>query len=173
MAVIIEVEGRRPEIHESAFIAETAVLAGDVRIGANTSVWHGAVLRADINTITVGEYSNVQEGVTIHGSGTRPVVIGSHVTIGHGAVIDDATIGSSCIIGINSTIISAKVGSNCIVGAGAVVSAGKEVQSGTLVVGVPAKELRKCSEEDIKHIRENAEHYFELLKLHKNHSRRI
>ena len=173
MAVIIDVDGRRPAIHDSAFIAETAVLAGDVRIGANTSVWPCAVLRADTNTITVGEYSNVQEGVTIHGSGTRPVVIGSRVTIGHGAVIDDATIGDDCIIGINSTVISAKVGNNSIVGAGAVVSAGKEVQEGILVVGIPAKELRKCTDADIKHIREHAEHYFELLKLHKNNSRQV
>ena len=173
MAILIEIEGRRPKIHETAFIAETAVLAGDVRIGANTGVWHGAVLRADQNTITVGEYCNIQDNAVIHGREELPVSLGHHVTVGHGAVIDDSAIGNYCIIGINSTVMSAKMGNNSILGVGAMVPAGRAVPEKTIFVGLPAKKLRDCTDQDLEYIRNHAEHYFGLLKLHKSHAKRI
>ncbi|TLZ69673.1 MAG: gamma carbonic anhydrase family protein [Methanobacteriota archaeon] len=129
------------------YVAETAAITGDVAIGRDSSVWHGAVLRGDLDAIVVGKYVSVQDNAVVHVDLGNPVVIGDRVTVGHGAVVHGCEIGEECIIGMGAIVGSrAKVGRGSILGAGAVVPEGMEVQRDSLALGVPAKVLRRTED---------------------------
>ncbi len=153
MALIREVRGFKPSIAEDVFLAETAVVIGDVEIGANCSIWYNAVLRGDVNSIKIGEGSNIQDGVVIHtlytGSKTpSQSIIGRNVSVGHNAIIHGGVIGDDCLIGMGATILdNAHVASGCIVAAGALVLAGAKLEPNSLYAGVPAKRIREISAE--------------------------
>lgn len=153
MALIREVRGFKPSIDESVFLAETAVIIGDVTIGAGSSVWYNAVLRGDVNKITIGERSNIQDGVVLHtlyeGARTPSQThIGNDVSIGHNAIIHGGVIEDNCLIGMGATILdNAVVASGCIIAANALVLAGAHLEPNSLYAGVPAKRIREVSPE--------------------------
>jgi carbonic anhydrase/acetyltransferase-like protein (isoleucine patch superfamily) len=171
---IYELAGKKPKIHETAFIDETASVIGDVVLEAKTSVWPSAVLRGDIEQIYVGEGSNVQDNVSIHTSHGQPTIIGKYVTIGHNAVVHGAEIGDYTIIGMGAIILDgAKIGRHVVIGAGALVPPGKEIPDYSLVVGVPGKVVRQLSEEEIEWTKKNAEIYIELAEMHLSGRKKI
>ncbi len=122
------------------YVAKTAVIAGDVAIGRGSSVWHGAVLRGDLEAIVVGEDTNLQDSVLVHVDAGAPAMIGDRVTVGHGAIVHGCTIESDCIVGMGSVVGShARIGSGSILGAGAVVPEETVIADGSVAMGVPAK----------------------------------
>lgn len=153
---------------DSVIICPGAQVLGDVDLGEDVSVWHGAVIRGDIAPISIGKNSNVQDNCVIHCSDDLPVTIKDNVSIGHGAVIHGCTLEDNVLIGMNATVLNgAHINKNCIVGAGAVVSEGKEFPEGSLILGVPAKVVKELTPEQIDHIQENADKYCEISKKYK------
>ena len=149
----------------SIVICPNARVLGNVEFGSDVSIWFNAVVRGDIESITIGNNSNVQDNCVIHCSNDFPVVIKDNVSIGHGAIIHGCTLEDNVLIGMNATVLNgAHISKNSIVGAGAVVSEGKEFPEGSLILGVPAKVVKQLSQEQIKHIQENADNYHELAK---------
>ncbi|MEC7802286.1 MAG: gamma carbonic anhydrase family protein [Verrucomicrobiota bacterium] len=159
---------RKTSIDSSVFIANNATVLGDVRIGADSSIWYQAVLRGDINHIQIGEGTNLQDGVICHLSDDYPVVVGNYVTVGHGAIIHACTIEDECLIGMNSTILDgAVIGQNSIVAAGTVVPVGTVVPAGSLVAGVPGVVKKELSSSQRCSIRGWAEKYIEVKEAHR------
>lgn len=148
MAVIREIKGMTPKFGENCFIAETAVVIGDVVMGDDCSIWYGAVLRGDVNSITIGNKVNIQDGAVIHTLYQRSKTnIGNNVSIGHNAVIHGATIEDSCLIGMGAIVLdNAVVESGAIVAAGALVTSGMRVEGGHIYAGVPAKKIKAVDE---------------------------
>ena len=135
--------GQSPSIHEEAYVSETAVVIGKVNLKKNSNIWFGSVLRGDMESITVGENTNIQENSVVHVDKTEKVVIGDNCTIGHNAIIHGCTIGNNTLIGMGAIILNgAKIGNNSIVGAGALVTQNKEFEDGVLILGNPAKVIR-------------------------------
>lgn len=152
----------QPTIDPEAFIAEGAVVRGDVRIERNASIWYNAVLRGDVDSIAVGEGSNIQDGCVVHVDRGCPVRIGRNVTVGHGAIVHGCTIGDGTLIGMGAIILNgAVIGEGCIVGAGALVTQGKHIPAGALVVGSPARTVRAVTPEEREHNLANAQLYVE------------
>jgi carbonic anhydrase/acetyltransferase-like protein (isoleucine patch superfamily) len=140
---------RRPKLGKNVFIAKTAVVIGDVTLGANSSVWYGAVLRGDINRIVVGHHSNIQDNAVLHLSDDFPCVLGNWVTVGHGAVVHAGKVGDECLVGMRSVILDgAVIGKQSIIGAKALVTQGMKIPPGSLVLGSPAKVIRKLTKEE-------------------------
>ncbi|MGN1057982.1 MAG: gamma carbonic anhydrase family protein [Candidatus Avelusimicrobium sp.] len=162
-----------PKTSPSCFIHKTAVIIGDVTIGDNVSVWPCAVLRGDIASISVGENSNIQENACVHVNYGCPAVIGKGVSVGHGAVVHGSKIGDNCLIGMNAVVMESEIGPNCIIGAGAVVPAGKNIPAGSLVMGVPAKVVRRLEEDEVNGIIKNAREYAAAVRLYKDHCEEI
>jgi len=153
----------KPQVSESAFIAETAVLIGNVVAEDETSIWYGAVLRGDKGKITVARKANVQDNAVVHSGPGEDVYIGEGTTVGHGAIIHGCTIGRYALIGMGAIVLSgAEIGNHCIIGAGAVVKEGDKIPPGSLVVGVPAKVVKQLSSEQLKYPESNCEEYVEL-----------
>ncbi len=150
------------QIHPTAFIAETATVIGEVTLGKESSVWFSAVLRGDSAPITIGEGTNVQDNAVIHVDEGMPAVIGNRVTIGHGAIIHGATVGDDVLIGMGAIILNgAKIGSHSIIAAGSVVPEGKVIPAHSMVMGLPARVVRKIKGEEIAKIGRGAKHYIE------------
>ena len=138
--MIIELEGKTPQVAGDAFIAPTAVLVGDVTIQTGASVWFGAVLRGDNAAIVIGAGSNVQDNCVIHCADDLPTIVGANVTVGHMAMLEGCVIGDGALIGMGAVVLQrATVGANALVAAGAVVGEGSEIPGGVLAAGVPAK----------------------------------
>ncbi len=153
-----------PKIDEEAFVAPTAVVVGAVTMAARSSLWYGAVARADAETIEIGEGSNIQDGCTLHSDPGFPLVVGKGVTVGHRVVLHGARIDDDVLVGMGSVVMNgAHIGSGSIVAAGAVVTPGTEVPPGSVVAGIPAKVVRQANDDDMLHIRGNAASYTERL----------
>jgi carbonic anhydrase/acetyltransferase-like protein (isoleucine patch superfamily) len=163
-SMIREVPGRRPRIHPDAYIDPAAQIIGDVTIAEGASVWPFSVLRGDQdNHVTLGRNSNVQDSSVLHVTPEFPCIVGAGVTIGHRCVVHACTIGDNVRIGIGAVVLTGAVVEDWAqVGAGAVVPPGKVVPAGWLVMGVPAKPVRKMSQEELEDIRRNAVDYLEL-----------
>ena len=158
---------RVPVVAESAYIAPTATLVGDVRVGDNSSIWYGSVLRGDINYISIGKASNLQDGVIGHLADDFPLLVGDFVTVGHGAILHACEIGDECLIGMNSTILDGcKIGRQSIVAAGTVVPVGMEVPEGSLVAGVPGKFKKPLSIDQRESLKGWAEKYLAVKRAH-------
>jgi len=157
------------EIHPTCYIATGAVLVGRLSLGKGCSIWSNAVIRADLNTITIGEGSNVQECSVIHCTIRNPVTIGSDCSLGHGCVVHGANIGNNCIIGMNATVLDgAEIGENSLIGANALVTPGARIPPGSLVVGVPGKVVKR--DEKMETVcRANADVYKRLRDEHLQH----
>lgn len=151
-----------PKVASSVFIADTATVVGDVEIGEDSSIWYGAVLRADNSEIRIGENVNVQDGAVIHEDTDNPVHIGNNVTIGHRAIVHGCTIGDSCLIGMGAILLSGcRIGKNCMVAAGALVTGKTVVPDNSVIMGMPAKTIRPISEEYLEEISYAANEYRE------------
>lgn len=159
--MIKEFLGKIPRIPESAFVVESADIIGDVTLGEESSIWFNVTIRGDVNRITIGDRSNVQDNVCIHVMNqTGPTFIGNEVTIGHGAVVHGCTIKDRVLIGINATILDkAVIEPDVIVAAGTLVPPNKTLESGYLYMGSPAKAARKLSKEEIASIRKYSQNY--------------
>ena len=150
---------------DSIVICPGAQVIGDVELGEDVSIWHGAVLRGDTDSITIGDNSNVQDNCVVHCTKGFPVEIGKNVSVGHGAVVHGCKLEDNVLVGMNATVLNgARIGKNSIIGAGAVVSEGKEFPEGSLILGVPAKAIKQVSEEQINLIQNNANNYVKLSK---------
>jgi gamma-carbonic anhydrase len=159
---IITHAGISPRIHPSAFVAEGAQIIGDVEIAQGASIWFNCVLRGDINSIFIGERSNVQDGAIFHVTEELRVHVGNDVTIGHGAIVHGCRVEDGSLIGMGAVVLDrARIGKQALVAAGAVVREGFVVPDGMLVGGVPAKILRALTEEEKKKLLESAAHYIE------------
>ena len=149
-----------PTLAHGAWVAPSADLIGDVRLGANASVWFGAVIRADNTPILIGEDSNIQDGAVGHSDPGAPLTIGARVTVGHQAILHGCTIGDGALIGMGARVLNhALIGAGCLVGAGALVTEGKCFEPGMLIVGSPAKAVRPLSEGEQAALLVSAEHY--------------
>lgn len=156
-----------PKIDSGTFIADTAVVIGNVEIGDGSSIWYNAVLRGDINKITIGKYSNVQDNATVHTESYLPAKIGDYTVVGHNALVHGCTVGNNTLIGMGSIIMNnVSVGNNCIIGAGTVITEGKKIPDNSMVLGIPGKIVRQVTEEEIKGIKDTAIRYNELFKKH-------
>lgn len=164
---------KEPEVHASVFIAPGAHVVGNVEIGEGSSVWYNAVLRGDINKITVGKRSNIQDGSVLHLENDRDCRIGNDVTIGHKAIIHGCTIEDGCLVGMGAIVLNGVVlKKGSVIGAGAVVKENTIVESGTLWVGVPAKQVKSGLNEAYDTNVKWAEKYAQLAQVHKQKLRK-
>ena len=145
---------------EVGWIAPNAVLAGDIVVGPDAGIWFGVVARGDIETITIGARSNVQDNSVLHTDAGHPLVIGENCTIGHAAIIHGCTIGDNTLIGMGATVLTgAKIGRNCLIGANALITGGKEIPDNSMVVGAPGKVIRQIDAEGERRLAASAERY--------------
>ena len=161
MALIRPYGGKTPRLHESVFIAETAVVIGDVEIGPDSSVWFGSVLRGDIHWIRIGARTNIQDQSMIHVTGgSHPTLVGDDVTVGHRVTLHGCTIKDRCLIGMGATVLDgAVVGEDSLVGAGAVVPPGMVIPPGKLALGAPARVKRDLAPAEIASFLSSANGY--------------
>jgi carbonic anhydrase/acetyltransferase-like protein (isoleucine patch superfamily) len=151
---------RTPKLGTGVYIARGAVVLGAVTLGAHSSVWYNAVLRGDINRIVVGHHSNVQDNAVLHLADDYPCVLGNWVTVGHGAIVHACKIGDETLVGMGAVVLDgAVVGRQCLIGAKALVTPGTKIPAGSLVLGAPAKVVRKLSPEERAHLKWWAEKY--------------
>ena len=157
-----------PTIHPTAFVHPTAVVLGDVTLGARVSVWPTAVIRGDSDSITIGDDSNVQDGTIVHVDAGLPCVIGKRVGIGHRAIVHGATIEDDCLIAMGAILLNGvHVGTGSIVGAGAVCREGMRIPPNSLVLGVPGRVIRETSDADRDRIQKTVLSYVELQKRYR------
>jgi carbonic anhydrase/acetyltransferase-like protein (isoleucine patch superfamily) len=158
---------RTPQTAAAAFVAANATVIGDVTLGPKSSVWYGCVLRGDINSIEIGEGSNVQDGTIVHLADDYGVKVGAYTTIGHATIIHACEIGNECLIGMGATILDgAKIGDRCIVGANALVTQRFVAPPGSMILGAPAKVVRPLTEAERAGLKKWAEKYTEVAKAH-------
>lgn len=164
MPLILPYKGVLPQIHSTAFVADNAVIIGDVVIGAGSSIWFGCTLRGDVNIIRIGENSNVQDGAVVHVStGGQGTHIGNNVTIGHMALLHDCTVEDNAFVGMKACMLDkSRLESGSMLAAGALLTPGKIVPSGELWAGNPAKHFRPLTDKDVTMIGKSAERYSEL-----------
>jgi carbonic anhydrase/acetyltransferase-like protein (isoleucine patch superfamily) len=159
---LYEIDGISPTLGAGAWVAPSAALIGDVRLGARASIWFGAVIRADNTPIILGDESNFQDGAIGHSDPGAPLTIGKRVTVGHQAILHGCTVEDEALIGMGARILNgAVIGSQCIVGAGALVTEGKRFEPRSLIVGSPARAVRQISDEQVELLRMSAAHYAE------------
>lgn len=168
MANIISFGGATPQIHPTAWIAPTATLIGDVRVGPKASVWFGVVMRADLDVIELGEGSNLQDNVVVHTDAGIPTIIGPNVGVGHLALLHGTRVGEGSLVGMGAKLLNHSViGAGGFVAAGALVLEGQEVPAGHLVAGVPAKDRGPMNDELRQLVRRNAFAYQEHAKAYR------
>ena len=159
---IYELDGVAPEVAASAWVADSAEVMGNVQLAEDASIWFGAVLRGDCESITIGEGSNIQDASVLHADLGKPLVVGRHVTVGHQVMLHGCTIGDESLIGIGAIVLNgAKIGRHCLVGAGALVTEGKEFPDGSMIIGSPAKAVRQLTPEQIEGLKLSAQHYMD------------
>jgi carbonic anhydrase/acetyltransferase-like protein (isoleucine patch superfamily) len=158
---IYALDGHAPLIDpDVAWIAPNAVLVGDVVIGSDAGIWFGVVARGDIERITIGVRTNVQENCVLHTDTGFPLLIGDNCTIGHGAIVHGCTIGDNTLIGMGATVLNgAKIGRNCLIGANALITEGKEIPDNSMVVGAPGKVIRQIDDDGVAALAASAERY--------------
>jgi len=167
-------QGIAPTIGDGVFIDEMALVLGDVSIGKDASIWPMTAVRGDVNKISIGERTNVQDGSILHvtadnefNPGGFPLIIGNDVTIGHGAILHACTVKDMCLIGMGATVLDgATIPSDCFIAAGALVPPRKELESGYLYVGNPVKQARKLHQKEIDWLRFSSQHYVNLKNKH-------
>jgi carbonic anhydrase/acetyltransferase-like protein (isoleucine patch superfamily) len=149
-----------PQVADSAWVADSAQVMGDVTLGEDVSVWFGAIARGDSDRIVIGAGTNIQDGSVLHADAGLPLVVGERVTVGHQVMLHGCTIGDESLIGIGATVLNgAKIGRHCLVGARSLVTEGKEFPDGSMILGSPARVVRQLTPEQIEGLRKSAQHY--------------
>jgi len=157
---LYELDGVAPRLAEGAWVADSAEVIGNVRMGPNASVWFGSVVRGDVEKITIGANTNVQDVSVLHADAGVPLTLGDNVTVGHHVMLHGCTVGDNSLIGIRAVVLNnARIGRNCIVGAGSVVTEGKEFPDNSLIIGSPAKVVRTLDEAAVAQFQRLATHY--------------
>ena len=167
-------QDKAPNIADSVYIDDSAVIIGDVTIGADTSIWPMVVIRGDVNSISIGRCTSIQDGSVLHVShdctytpGGFPLKVGNGVTVGHKVILHGCTVGDYCLVGMSATIMDGAVlQDNVMLGAGSLVGPGKTLESGYLYVGSPAKKIRELTEDEQGFLQYAAEHYVKTKNLH-------
>jgi len=160
--MIWSLDGVAPALGRGVFVAPTATVVGNVSLGDEVSVWFGAVLRGDVERLTIGRGSNIQDNSVCHSDPGSPLVVGDNVTVGHGVILHGCRVGDGSLIGMGSTILNdAKIGKNCLVGANALVTEGKEFPDGVLIVGSPARAIRALTPEELARMAQSPGRYVE------------
>ncbi len=163
-----------PELEDGCWIAPTASVIGRVRLGRDVSVWWGAVLRGDMDLITVDEGTNIQDGAILHTDAGVQLVLGRHVTVGHRAILHGCTVGDGTLIGIGATVLNhARIGRGCLIGAHALVTEGMVVPDNSLVLGAPAKVLREVTPAQRRVLEHSGPHYVENARRYQAELRRV
>jgi carbonic anhydrase/acetyltransferase-like protein (isoleucine patch superfamily) len=171
---IYELDGRTPSIAESAWVADSAQVMGDVTLGEGASVWFGAIARGDSDRIVVGAGSNIQDGSVLHADDGLPLVVGERVTVGHQVMLHGCTIGDGSLIGIGAIVLNGvKIGKHCLVGAGSLVTEGKEFPDGSMIIGSPARVVRQLTPEQIEGLRNSAQHYMDNAQWYRKGLKKI
>jgi|TARA_B110000444_G_scaffold248430_1_gene272274 carbonic anhydrase/acetyltransferase-like protein (isoleucine patch superfamily) len=166
--MIYEFENNTPTLDKDSWVASNAILIGKVILKKDANVWFNVVLRGDIEPITIGEGSNVQDGSVFHTDPECPLTLGRGVTVGHMVMLHGCEIGDETLIGIGSTILNrTKIGKNCIIGANTLIAENKVIPDRSLVLGSPGKVIRQVTDKEIKEIKENALHYVDNYKKYK------
>jgi len=168
-------EGHQPDIHASVYIDEQALVVGEVSIGEDSSVWPMSVVRGDVNSIEIGERTNIQDGSVLHvthdseyAEGGMPLVIGSDVTVGHKVILHACQVEDGCLIGMGATVLDgALIRAGSMIGAGALVPPGKVLEGGYLYLGSPVKQVRELTEKEKRFLEYSAAHYVRLKNRHK------
>ncbi|MGZ5443079.1 MAG: gamma carbonic anhydrase family protein [Thermoanaerobaculia bacterium] len=162
--IVLPYDGKQPRLGERVYIAQNAAIIGKVTIGDDSSIWFGTTVRGDVDQITIGRNTNVQDNCTIHVTGGRfPTTIGDNVTIGHGAIVHGCTVGNGALIGMGARVLDgAVIGEGALVGAGSVVPEGMIVPPRVLVLGVPARVKRPLTDEELTRVDESWKHYVAL-----------
>ena len=157
---VYEVDGICPTVPESAWVADSAQVMGDVVLGEDVGIWFGVVARGDTAAIRIGARTNIQDLSVLHADVGQPLTIGTGVTVGHKAVLHGCTVGDNSLIGIGAVVLNgAKIGQGCLVGAGALVTEGKEFPDGSMILGSPARVVRQLTAEQLQGLRLSADHY--------------
>ncbi|APW46096.1 gamma carbonic anhydrase family protein [Rhodoferax antarcticus] len=157
---IYEMDGVSPTVADSAWVADSAEVIGDVVLGAEVGIWFGVVARGDTAQIRIGARTNIQDLSVLHADVGMPLSIGAGVTVGHKAMLHGCTVGDDSLIGIGAVVLNgAKIGKGCLVGAGALVTEGKEFADGTMIIGSPARVVRSLTPEQLQGLRQSADHY--------------
>lgn len=167
-------EDKQPNIDTTTFVDDTALVLGDVQIGKNSSVWPLTVIRGDVNTIQIGNYTNIQDNSVLHvthdgpyNSGEFDLIIGNNVTVGHRVILHGCHVGDSCLIGMGATVMDgAVIEANTLIGAGSLITPNKHLESGYLWMGSPVRRVRKLTDEEIESIEYSAQHYVKLKNRH-------
>lgn len=160
-------KSQMPELAEDVFVAPSASVIGKVKIGAGSNIWFGAVIRGDVNNVEIGEHTNVQDNATIHTMSDAPTIIGSHVTIGHNAVVHCSKVGSNCLIGMGSVLIGyTEIGNDCVIGANTFIAQHKKIPDRSLVYGNPAKIIRELRDDELEALRASNDDYFRLSRIY-------
>ena len=168
-AHILEFQGKTPQIGAGAFIAPTAVIIGDVTIGAGANIWFGAVLRGDMNHIEIGAKTSIQDNTVIHCNEIHPTIVGANVVVGHAVVMEGCTIGEGSLIGMNATVLSGAVlGENTLVAAAALVRENEQFPARSLLAGVPAQVKAQIKEAHLQLMALGVEHYGEVMQHYEN-----
>jgi len=161
MPIIKPYRSFHPYIHPTVFVADNAVIIGDVKIDEDSSVWFGTVIRGDVNYIRIGKRTNIQDNCVVHVSrGTHPTIIGDEVTVGHGVILHGCVLHNRILVGMGAVIMDGvEIEDYVLVGAGALITPNKKIPSGVLVAGFPAKVVRDLKPEEVKLIEESAKNY--------------
>ena len=166
--MIAAYNGIIPSIEKAAFIAENAVICGDVVLEEGVSIWYGAVLRGECGRIRVGRNTNIQDNCVIHTDHGGCTEIGANVTIGHGAIVHGCTIGDGCVIGMGAILMNdAVIGDHCLVGAGSLVTNGKVFAPNSMIMGSPARTVKPVTPEHLEFMEHSAEEYLRLSRMYK------
>jgi carbonic anhydrase/acetyltransferase-like protein (isoleucine patch superfamily) len=171
---IYELDHVAPRLADSAWVADSAQVMGNVELGDDTSIWFGAIVRGDTEVITIGRGSNIQDASVLHADIGKPLTVGENVTVGHQVMLHGCTIGDGSLIGIGAVVLNgAKIGKGCIVGAGALVTEGKEFPDGSMIIGSPAKVVRELTADQQNALRMSATHYIENARRFKSGLKKI
>ena len=163
-----------PDLHPSAWVADSAQVIGQVTMAQDSSVWFGTVVRGDTETIHIGRGTNVQDGCVLHADPGKPLSLGDGVSIGHQVMLHGCTVGDGTLIGIQSVVLNgARIGKNCLVGAGSLVTEGKEFPDGSMILGSPAKVVRQLTQEQIEGLQYISKHYVDNARRYRSELKKI
>jgi carbonic anhydrase/acetyltransferase-like protein (isoleucine patch superfamily) len=167
--MIRQFQDKTPNIHPAAFVAEDAIIIGDVRVGTESSIWFGSVLRGDVNYIRIGDRTNIQDGTVIHvSSKDHPTILKDNITVGHRVTLHGCHVESGCLIGIGSIVLDgARIGANTLVAAGSLVTPKTHIPPGSLVMGSPARVKRPLTPEEIADLETSWTNYVELSAIYR------